>query len=366
MPLKLIQRGEVWYIRGTVGAGKESRAVYETTRLRDKKLAAQYRRKREAEIVRDMLEPRTFADAAKAHGERGGSLRFVDRLSKHFGKRDLSSIRQVDLEAAGRAIYPDCSRETVNRQVFTPFIAVWNCASINQWVPVRKWQRPRKPKGTRIIRAQPTRAGSKPTTYDQAAKFVEAMSPAAGMLMTFLFYTGMRPIEAFMLEATDVNVPGRWVSLSHTKTGEPRGVPMHEFLVPLLEALVGRGGRVFRTQRGLPYEEKDEGGGQMKSAILGARRRSKVPGISPYTARHTVSTQLVVNGVHPHIKDQILGHAVDDMSRHYTNVPQKPLIEAINTLPVSDSWRALEWWEDPIKATKKLAKGTGKRTDLKK
>jgi hypothetical protein len=36
------------------------------------------------------------------------------------------------------------------------------------------------------------------------------------------------------------------------------------------------------------------------------------------------STQLVVEGVHPHKKDQILGHAADDMSRHYTHVPQAP------------------------------------------
>ena len=55
--------------------------------------------------------------------------------------------------------------------------------------------------------------------------------------------------------------------------------------------------------------------------------------MAPYTARHTVSTQLVVEGVHPHKKDQILGHAADDMSRHYTQVPQAPLIEAINKLP---------------------------------
>jgi integrase/recombinase XerD len=64
-------------------------------------------------------------------------------------------------------------------------------------------------------------------------------------------------------------------------------------------------------------------------------------------ARHTVSTQLVVNGVHPHIKDQILGHAVDDMSRLYTQVPQVSLIEAINTLPVIKAWGDAPWMKDP-------------------
>jgi hypothetical protein len=126
--------------------------------------------------------------------------------------------------------------------------------------------------------------------------------------------------------------------------------------VPLFAALVDRGGRLFRTHEGHPYPLTEDGGGQLKTAINGARRRSGIAGISPYTARHTVSTQLVVNGVHPHIKDQILGHAVDDMSRHYTQVPQAPLIAAINTLPVPDEWRSLEWWRDPISWSRKLQK----------
>jgi hypothetical protein len=61
-----------------------------------------------------------------------------------------------------------------------------------------------------------------------------------------------------------------------------------------------------------------------------------------------------VNGVHAHIKDQILGHSVTDMSRHYTNVPQAPLIEAINTLPVPDAWRQLWWMDDPVGCSDQL------------
>ena len=82
--------------------------------------------------------------------------------------------------------------------------------------------------------------------------------------------------------------------------------------------------------------------------------------MSPYTGRHSCSTQLVIAGVHPHIKDQILGHAATDMSRHYTNVAQPPLIDAINQLPVPDAWRSLEWWEAPLGWSGKLVK-TGKQ-----
>ena len=142
------------------------------------------------------------------------------------------------------------------------------------------------------------------------------------MVMTCLFYTGMRPIEVFALDCNWVNVEGRWISLPASKTGEPRGIPIHEFIAPMLSALKKRGGTMFRTPRGGAYPVTERISGQMKTAMMHARKRTGIMGLSPYTARHTVSTQLVVNGVHPHIKDQILGHAVTDMSRHYTHVPQ--------------------------------------------
>jgi integrase/recombinase XerD len=186
------------------------------------------------------------------------------------------------------------------------------------------------------------------------------------MVMTGLFYTGMRPIELFVLSDNMVNIPNRWITLENTKIGEPRGIPIHEFLVPLLAPLVERGGILFRSPRGTPYPVRDNISGQMKTAVRGARKRSGVAGISPYTARHTVSTQLVINSVHGHIKDQILGHAVDDMSRLYTNVPQQPLIDAINTLPVIAAWANAPWMKDPVGLAKQYVKGMGARNDLKR
>jgi integrase len=254
-------------------------------------------------------------------------------------------------------------------QAYTPFIAVWNHAARNRWADKREWQRPRKPKGTNVkFLRKEHRAGSFPVSYEHASKFVLAMSPAPAMLMTTFFYTGMRPIELFTLEAEQVDVKGRWIVLPASKTGEPRGVPMHEVLVPLFTGLMKRGGHLFRTPRGVAYEPRDEdvpSGGQIKTAINGARRRSGIKDIAPYTGRHSVSTQLVINGIHQYFKDQILGHAVTDTSRNYTNVPQKPLIEAINTLPVIDAWAKAPWMLDPLAWANKLVEGTGKRNDLR-
>lgn len=373
MPLKLTRRkgSDNWYIRGTV----RGQGLFESTGTSDRQIAEQIRIKTEARLLAESVHGKratvTFEEAADAYLAAGGSSRFLIGYSRatgaatgiavHFRGRLLKDLGQGDLDAAARTLFPLATPETRNRQCYTPFIAVWNYAVNNQWAEPREWRRPRKPKGTNIATFKRDRAGTRPVEYERAATFVSMMTPAAAQIMTALFYTGMRPIELFTLEAESVDLEGRWITLSSTKTGEARGMPMHEFLVPLFTPLVARGGILFRSHKGDPYPVSDEFGGQIDSAIKGARARLKKDGIiindiSPYTARHTVSTQLVVNGIHPYIKDQILGHAADDMSRHYTSVPQKPLIEAINTLPVPQQWRTLEWWQDPVYFSRKLLK----------
>jgi integrase/recombinase XerD len=304
----------------------------------------------------------TFHEAAASYGKTGAPLRFIYGVNKagdkesglaiHFKDKLLKDIHQNDLDDAARKLFPDATPETRNRQCYTPFIAVWNHAVKNGWADIRQWSRPRKAKGTNTRKAV-VRSGSAPVAYEHARRFVSNMSPAPAMVMTALFFTGMRPIELFALRAADVNIPGRWIVINSSKTGDPRGVPLHEFLVPLFSGLVERGGILFRTHKGEPYPILDDAGGQLKGALRGARKRSGIHDVSPYTARHTVSTQLVVNGVHPHVKDQILGHVADDMSRRYTHVPQAPLIQAINTIVPPDGW---PMWDHPVSDARKFVK----------
>jgi integrase/recombinase XerD len=372
MPLKLIRRqgSENFYIRGTI----RGQSVFESTGTGDKRLAEEIRIKTEARLLTESIHGKqaavTFTEAAESYILSGGSPKYliiqnkitgkVGGVATHFRGRLLKDITQSDLDAASRVLYPTASPETRNRQCHTPFIAVWNHAVVNQWAEPRQWRRPRKPKGANITVLKRERAGGKPVSYERAALFVAAMSPAPAQIMTTLFYTGMRPIELFTLESHQVDVPGRWITLTNTKTGEPRGVPMHEFLAPLFKSLkAARSGVLFLSHKGAPYPVSDDFGGQISSAIEGARRRLKKQGhdiseIAAYTGRHTVSTQLVINGVHAYLKDQILGHAATDMSRHYTNIPQQPLIDAINTLPVPALWRNLWWWNDPVHWSRRL------------
>jgi hypothetical protein len=104
----------------------------------------------------------------------------------------------------------------------------------------------------------------------------------------------------------------------------------------------------------------------MKTAINGARKRSGITDIAPYTGRHTVSSYLIMNGTAEAFVDDVLGHARDDsdMRRRYIHLPQPHLIAAVNKLPVIADWANAPWMVDPLAWAGKLIAGTGKRNDL--
>jgi integrase/recombinase XerD len=364
MRLYLVQRspGSNYIIRGTDFQGNK---VFQSTKTSDKGAAEAKRVKLEALLLKESVHGKkaviTFDQAAETYLANGGSDRFLgdhnpktDKWDGLMGKLfgvELRSITQSYIDQIAKELHPNVKPATLNRIVYTPFVAVWNAAVGNEWAEDRRWRRPsRKKKGTRqALESKTKRVGSFPTTYERAVKFVLGMSPANAIVMTILFYTGMRPIELFCMHSDQVNVKKRWIVLPASKIGEARGVPIHRFLVPLLTALKKRGGMLVRTWEHEAWTVVEGNGGQMKKGIANARSRTGIRDISPNTARHTVSTQLVVNGIHPHMKDQILGHAVDDMSRNYTDVPRPELIKAIETLPIFPNWAAAKWMKDPIK-----------------
>ncbi len=357
-----------WIIRGTDAQGNE---VRESTRTTNKAAAQGLLTKREGELLLEVVHGKkavvTFDKAVESYLKNGGSPRFLgtfneeteqyDGMMGHLFGVPLRTITQDQLNDIAASLYPSVKADTLNRQFWTPFIAVWRHAETLKWCDPVRWIRPKKRKGTNIESLAPKRVGSYPVEYETAWRFIQGLGCAQQAVFTILFYTGMRPIELFVMNTTQVNVPGRWITLPRSKIGEPRGVPIHEALVPLLTDMVeNRPGKLVRTWDGEPYTVYDDNGGQMKKGIAAARLRTQVFDVAPYTARHTVSTQLVIEGVHPHKKDQILGHAADDMSRHYTHVPQAPLIEAINKLPTIQEWLDQDWMREPVKLVGRRAK----------
>lgn len=356
-----------YVIRGTDAEGRE---IHQSTKTTSKAAAEALRVKLESRLLTERIHGKkaviTFDEAVESYLENGGSPRFLGAFNQltnkwsgmmaHLVGVPMYKITQATCDDIVRALYSNCQPQTINRQFWAPFVAVWRHAAKREWCDLKIWERAKKRKGTNVVNIKPPRVGSYPVEYDIAWRFIKGMCPSNQCFMTILFYTGLRPIELFAMNSTQVDVSGRWITVPRSKIGEGRGVPIHEALVPMLTDLVAhRSDRLILTHQGVPYNASVENSGQIAGAISAARLRTHVFDVAPYTARHTVSTQLVVNGVHPHKKDQILGHAADDMSRHYTHVPRASLIEAINTLPTIPDWLEQDWMREPTKHWAKIS-----------
>lgn len=342
-----------WYLRGTIKGIKifESTGIPHSDKTRASKIAQDYRDKRTTELENASVYGRThaatFLDAAASYLEAGGSPRFLGDFDQRTGKwsglvgklgsESLNSLSQSYLNEVATEMYPDCKPETINRQFWTPFIAVWNHASKGNHPLCQQvsWQRPRVPH-----RSKPRKG----VDYKDAIAFINACDWHAAKILFFLFWTGCRPEEAFTLMAESINPEQKWAAIETTKTNVPRGVPLHDALIPLLSFEKDRGGHIFLSRLGKPYATRKkynkagrlliQGGGQIKTAVGTAQLETGLD-IVPYNARHTVSTYLIwPGGISPMLKDEILGHAdASDMSKYYVHLPRQPLIDAINVLP---------------------------------
>lgn len=341
-----------YYLRGTI----RGEQIYETTGTDDPKAAEAICIKRAEELLQSSIfgakSVAKFSDAALRYLDQGGEVRFVGRYDEDTGKYDgllgyfgdkmLMSLGQSELDAAARSLYPHASPETRNRQVYTPFIAVWN-AGTPDLCDKRDWHRPKMSAPSRKRWCQ----------VEEVEKLLESSAPHIRRLLAFLVFTGCRPIEAFKLNWSDVNFEKSWVVFRETKNGQDRGVALHPCAIEALSAIKGkREGRVFRTHRGEPYADRDEGAGQIKTAWAASCRRAGFAQIDPKTAkarkkrilwdgeplvpyslRHTCATWLLIAGVQEQIKDEIMGHASSSMGRRYAHVPRPEITAGILRLP---------------------------------
>jgi integrase len=337
VPLTLTRRkgSPYWYIRGTV----RGKPVFESTGTDRRDAAETIRIRRETEILdRSVYGDRamaTFVEAVSVYFDAGGSRRFLGTRDKqtgqwsgllgYFGETKLASIGQTDLDAAARKLYPNATPATRNRQVYTPFIAVWSKAAVRGLCDHRQWERPKNRDTHR----------SRWATVEEVERLVTEAAEHLAPLVVFLALTGARMSEALELEWGDVDLDAAWCVFRRTKRNqEPRGVPLHRSVVTALSTLRHRNGRVFLTNKGRPYRDNARlSGGQAKTGWMAMCRRAGVSGITPHTLRHTFSTWLTGAHVTDRIRDELMGHASSETGRRYAHVPRPELVEAVSRLP---------------------------------
>lgn len=129
MPLKLYDRGGIWWYRGTVAG----RRIHESTRTTDRKTAERIANRAEArEFKRDLDGPAailTFGAAAALYLDADRSDRFIKTVIDYWKNTLVKDITPGAIKLAAIKSYPKAGPATRNRQFITPTIAIINHAS---------------------------------------------------------------------------------------------------------------------------------------------------------------------------------------------------------------------------------------------
>ncbi len=279
LTLKRRHGSPFWYLRGTV----RGITVDESTGLVDHAAAEALRTRREWEITQGSVFGRrataTFLEAAVSYMEAGGEARFLKPIITAIGGKRLADVDQTEIEKLARRLYPGRAPATLNRQVYAPISAVLKHAHVRKLCDYQKIERLAEPKGrVRWI------------TEAQADRLIDGAADHLRPLVIFLLYTGARLSEALYLDWQYLDLARAHVTFTNTKNGDERGVPLHQRVIAALANLKHRSGAVFRRPDGKPYEEKDNGGGQIKTAFKGACKRAGIEDFSPHDCRHTWAT----------------------------------------------------------------------------
>jgi integrase len=224
--LKREKRSPYWYVRGKVGGA----SVYESTGTADKKLAEEYRLKRERDLyehaVLGKAEPASWARAVNAYLDNGGEDRFLLPLVKRWGDMPLSLITQEVVDAAARDLYR--TPATRVRQCYSPVRAVLNHA------------RDIGLEGVSARRIKLPKVTKKPAEYatdDYLERLLEHCDPELRAVLLVMTYTGLRTGEVLRTTPEDWQVNRGWVRIDRTKNGQPAMVPLADEALEAVEAV---------------------------------------------------------------------------------------------------------------------------------
>ena len=259
MSLKLKRRPgrPHWYMHGTV----RGVSIRESTGVADAKAAEAIRARREWEIIQRSVfgaeATATFVGAAVSYLEAGGERTYLKPIVAKIGSMPLAKIDQAMIEKTARALYPNASPATLNRQAYTPIAAVLNHAA-KRGLCAAGSSSGHRTQGPRAL--DQIRGGGAADRGLLAASSAAGPAPARDWGPT---------VRGALPRLARVDLASAHVTFLDTKNGEARGVPLHARLVNELRTLRHRQGRVFRTNSGLPYAERRAAAGRLRPHSAG-------------------------------------------------------------------------------------------------
>lgn len=139
-----------------------------------------------------------------------------------------------------------------------------------------------------------------------------------------LLYTGLRITELLEIESKNVHLEDRYlIAGKKTKAGTNRIIPIHDDIFDLITKRYKNGHKYLITREGkkIPYRSYR----QMYWDKMGINH-------TPHDTRHTFATFADRCGLNQVAIKRIMGHALKDVTQHYTHKDTWELLQEINKL----------------------------------
>lgn len=309
MAIKPYRRGEVWHARGTVRVGRET--------IRVPSFSTGCRARGDAEAVISAEEARIRAEVIDGPAGRAKRLTVADCILSYLARprgvarldaAKLAALNEVtgayrldqlpDAWEAWQKARPNHSPATATRYRALLLSAIRTACAARD-LPAPSLAAVEAPQSDRVAML----------TAAERKRLLAAYSPHAACPALLLAHQGMRTQEVLRLDWRDVDLTREDIRVGvragghRTKTRRGRVVPMHPHVRMLLVGMWHAAGKpsagpVFLSQRGEPYQDTtDQGGNPLRKAHDTACRRAGVTGFRVHDWRHDWAARMVMAGV---------------------------------------------------------------------
>lgn len=239
----------------------------------------------------------------------------LQNLLPFFGNHRISEIRPQEVELYKAKRLDVAKTATINREVAC-LKHVLNIAV--------EWQLITENPIGRVKLFKETAGAVRFLGREQIQRVIEVCQGTFRWIVITAIHTGMRRNEILSLEWSDVNLDTGIITLSRTKNGEVRYIPLNQTMQNLLATIPSRSKYVFAQENGKPY------------AWIGrAWRNAKAEaGIDCrfHDLRHTFASHLAMEGVDLRAIQELMGHKSLKMVQRYTHLSPGHLSRAIGRL----------------------------------
>lgn len=253
-----------------------------------------------------------------------GTSTRLDELSPFAIEKFKRQRREELREAAGGDDAPEFTgHPSVNRALAALKHAV---SLFAEW----GWMSEGKAASLRKVKLLKESAGRvRHLTPEEEKKLLAALPKGVVQIVLAAVLSGMRRAEVVLLKKSAVDLRAREITLTKTKNGKVRRVPINDALAAVLRYAMGRSDseHVFVSPKGTPYAVDS-----ISCAFATAVRKAGIEDLHFHDCRHHFATLLRRSGVGLDVLQQLLGHATLAMTTRYAHVGRDELHAAVANL----------------------------------